>query len=272
MRLMLVGPVVMGLAGCRTGPKPMTLAEREAVYHRAEATLPRAILFKPLETVPTNRLAWVLAPLFLQETLLADAAAVPGLVPTVWFRSSQERIRGRMHEQLTYWWPPLQGEIVPSGEPGWQAVRLTLDADGLPAIWEALPSNGSPGAIFVSRQLETAAQAEWGGPLPGRRFAVERALRDAPGVVVVRVLDDTPVPLGPLIHLRASNGRVSSVLCRCMPTQVRELVGTMYYQLRPAEARGDTLSATGHSRGDRPPPRWPESVPLERRLRLPSRF
>ena len=54
-----------------------------------------------------------------------------------------------------------------------------------------------------------------------------------PDVIVVRVIDDGPVPLGPIIYLSAATRQVSALVCRCMPAQARRLLATRTYDLLP---------------------------------------
>jgi hypothetical protein len=77
---------------------------------------------------------------------------------------------------------------------------------------------------------------EFGPPLPGRTYSVERSLADAPKVVVARVLDDGPMPMGPMVYLSAGSRNVSTVLCRCMRAQAKNLAGTYTYELTPLPA------------------------------------
>ena len=100
-----------------------------------------------------------------------------------------------------------------------QGIRITLDARSQPAAWEVLTDTSGLRLIFVSQSLEAAAAAEFGKPLQGRRYAIERDLGQAPGVVVPRVVDDGPVAMGPIVYLCEGTRNVSTVICRCMPAQ-----------------------------------------------------
>ena len=98
--------------------------------------------------------------------------------------------------------------------------------------------------IFASQNLESAAVAQFGKPLPGRRYALERSLTEAPRVIVARVLEDAPVAMGPIVYLRAGTCSVSTVICRCMAAQVKRLAATSPYQLQFCQA-GSADSAPG---------------------------
>ena len=60
-----------------------------------------------------------------------------------------------------------------------------------------------------------------------------------PDVVVARIIDDGPVPMGPYVYLNALPSRaVTTALCRCSPSQVEAFIETRYYDLRPLETLG----------------------------------
>jgi hypothetical protein len=77
--------------------------------------------------------------------------------------------------------------------------------------------------------------------------------------VVANVIDDGPVPMGPVVYLLQHSRDVSTLICRCMASRGGELLGQTNYELH--------LSAplTG-SRSAFPP------AALERQLRLPRSF
>jgi hypothetical protein len=117
-----------------------------------------------------------------------------------------------------------------------RGVRITLGQDGLPLVWEALSTDTRTRVLFIAESLEQAARREFGEPLPGRRFSIERAADEAPDVVVARIIDDGPVPMGPYVYLNAPPSRaVTTVLCRCSPSQVEAFIETRYYDLLPLE-------------------------------------
>ncbi len=241
------------------------------------------------------------APLIVQEVddrsqtdpspfgAIVSANEVPRVDPTrstLYTGTFTTRIHSIDHEQVVYFWryPHRVDEPEKASLEG-RGVRITLGSDGSPLVWEALSTNSNTRVFFVSEGLELAAVREFGGPLPGRRYAVEPALDETQNVVIARVLDDGPVPMGPYVYLNAPPKReVTTVLCRCMPSQADEFVETLGYDLAPLESIrdwGDTRSCI-----DPPPPRvywggtlsywnlkipW-EETPLERILRWPKKF
>ena len=101
----------------------------------------------------------------------------------------------------------------------------------------------APAERWAAEQFKGIA---FGDPLPGRRFSIERAADEAPDVVVARIIDDGPVPMGPYVYLNAPPSRaVTTVLCRCSPSQVEAFIETRHYDLLPLE----TIDSSDGERG-----------------------
>jgi hypothetical protein len=272
---------------------------REEIYDRANAEFANAALIKPVESSRTDHEAFEFAPLIIQEIAVAGRgdglegfgqasvshpAAAPGHTTnaTIYFHKGKVLVQGRSHEQFAYFWRSSEGAPIPesgatSRSCSNQGVRITLDSAGQPAIWEVLADPGGSDILFVSQSLEAAAVAGFGKALPGRRFSVERGLRDAPNTIVARVIDDGPLPMGPIVYLRAGAGDVGTLICRCMPAQVKRLVGESYYELVTVDGHSAKAPAgvTSRAAGERAA-FWPEGMPPQRRLgrclRLPANF
>ncbi len=279
--LTVLGLAGLAFGGCVSGPKPMDAQARDALCRRAAGQFESTVLFKPDEATLTNGFAFQLAPLFLVEAKEADAAETMKRFPAVFFAESATSLNGQPRLQVSYCWPWEGTERRSDQSSPWQGVRITLGAAGQPVIWEVLHDGSGARLLFVSQNLEAAARREFGAPRPGRRFAVERALSEAPSIVVVRALDDAPVAMGPVIYLRGGTGDIGTVICRCMPSQAQRLVGQAQYTLRPAHPVG------GDS--ERPPPNPSPPTPalpasdcwrewesprgsLDQLLRLPAEF
>jgi hypothetical protein len=158
-----------------------------------------------------------------------------------------------------------------------QGIRVTLNSSGQPVIWEVLADSSGAAVIYVSRNLEAPAAAEFGKPLPGRHYTVERSLEGAPNVIVARIIDDGPVAMGPIVYLSAGTRAVATLICRCMPAQAKRLLGTSVYDLLPCQATAaQSLLTQAKARAREQTAFWPGdppgSDPLEKRLRLPSGF
>lgn len=256
--LLLVG--LLAWAGCATRPRAINAEQATALRTRAEAHFQRGFYLKPAEASSIATQALQLAPLFIIETSetheLPDLPA-PVVRPQVFFHPGHTMLNGRRHEQMTYWWTypkdsRARQDVLPA-----QGVRITLDSAGQPVIWELLADSSGAQVIFVAQSLEAQAMHEFGAPLDGRRFAIERAPADAANVVVARVIEDGPVTMGPIVYLRAGTRDVTTVICRCMEAQVREMGGQREYELVFAP-HGPALVRN--------------SEDIRQRLRLPERF
>ena len=158
--------------------------------------------------------------------------------PAIYWQSDTVQLKGKAHARFSYVWcysPGPQGSErgqstnnVSPGRPEsglpLQGIRITLNSAGQPVIWEVLADSSGAELIFVSQNLEAAAVAEFGKPLPGRRYAIERSVDEAPNVIVARVIDDGPVAMGPIVYLSAGTRAVSTLICRCMPAQAKRLL------------------------------------------------
>ena len=220
--------------------------------------------------------------------------------PTIYTASSTVTIAGTDYQQVDYvWWygvdridpdaasasSPAAGVRLPERsrglKPAARGVRITLDSDGFPCVWETLSGDPEVDLLFVSDSLERAAVEAFGSPLPGRRYSIERSATEAPRTVVARVIDDGPIPMGPFVYVSAAGRRVITVTCRCSRSQTNSIVETAYYDLEPLEslagwgldiaALGGFVTASPANQPSASPPGAgsPKRVPLERRLRWP---
>lgn len=255
---LLLGLCMLVMNACAPKPKTLDFQQRVAIYERAGIQFTHAVLFKPAETVFTNTLGFKLAPLLLLEVTNTNETSV---MPAVYFEESRMQLNGRSYDQVTFTWhpPPPGGAKVAA--PSVQGIRLTLSAFGSPVVWEVLKDDTGGDLVFVSQSVETAARAAFGPPLAARRSAVEPSLDSAPTAIVARVIDDGPVPMGPIVHLNAGSHNVSTLVCRCMPTQAKRLLETKTYELRPL---GDANVRPAFE-----PSGAPAAARLARLLRLP---
>lgn len=252
IRTLAFSALAIALCGCANArSKPVITAEvREAIYARANVEFTNAVLWKPSESSDVSSNDFRLAPIILEEAGVRQDVPDTNKPVRVSVCSYETTIAGRSREQ----WIFLCRFPAPSPDvrTPMRAVKITLDRAGQPVIWEILGDSTGADVIFVSQSLETAAAGAFGGPLPGRRYSVERDLAAASNTVVARVIEDGPMPMGPMIYVGQGYDLIT-LICRCMPAQARELVGQRTYRLEEA-----TLP-------------WPRP-PLERRLRLPPGF
>jgi len=234
---------------------------RAGIYQRATNQFELADFYKPAES-KTNDPAYTLAPLILQEVAGAgDPFSRPdrfgtlslsnGLRvldrsrPSVYWYADTVTLSGKAHARLAYFWfyslgtarsdsaPRLEPSNQRRGSLSVQGVRITLNSAGQPVIWEVLTDGSGTRVMFASQGLEAAAAARFGKALPGRRYAIERSITEAPDVIVARVIDDGPVAMGPIVYLSGGTHSVSTLICRCMPAQLKTLRTTAIYDLLP---------------------------------------
>jgi hypothetical protein len=233
------------------------------IYQRATNEFACAEYYKPVET-KTNEPSFTLAPLILQQvngaqeppslpdrfgtlSVSNEAPVLDQSRPTIYWEADTVQVNGRAHARFSYAWCyfPRPGESEPgqrtnnvslgrakAGLP-FQGIRITLNSAGQPVIWEVLADSSRAKLFFVSQHLEAAAVAEFGKPLLGRHYSIERSVEAAPDVIVARVIDDSPVSMGPIVYLSAETRQVSTLICRCMSAQARKLLVTDSYNLRP---------------------------------------
>ena len=164
--------------------------------------------------------------------------------PVVYTSESRALLGGRLHTQRTYvWFHPGSASPTRGNDRALaQGVRMTVGADGFPVIWEILSPasvNRFPGgqlrAIYVSQSLEQAARTRFGPPSPACMFSAERTSRRTRDVVIIKVLEDGPMPLGPYVYEAAKDFGITTLLCRCSPQQVDRFIESSYYDLRPMD-------------------------------------
>jgi hypothetical protein len=277
------------------------------IYQRATNEFAEAVFFKPREP-RTPDLSFSLAPLILQEVhatkqplslpdrfgTLCVSNRAPVLDPShpaIYWQTDAVQIKEKAFTRLAYLWcygaSPLEPALGPSTSGTatgqveralpLQGIRITLNSAGQPGIWEVLADSSGAKLFFASQNLEAAALAEFGQPLPGRRFAVERSMEAAPDVIVARVIDDSPVAAGPIVYLGSGTRSVSTLICRCMPAQANKLVATSTYELLPFNvAATNSLIVQArtalHGRAAFWPGDDPDGEHLEACLRLPAAF
>lgn len=99
--------------------------------------------------------------------------------PVVYWKHAQAKVRDRRYDQLVYVaWYPSRPALSPgdpqAGRIDGVVVRITLDRRRRPAVYEFVRTCGCYHTLWVADHVEKAALAEFGGPLPGMAFAVQK--------------------------------------------------------------------------------------------------
>ena len=266
-------------------PAPIDLSlvrkEHEALRKATKRRFERGAFIEPSDDSDVGELIWM-APLAVQElgkeTDEMEASVRPGALTvdpsgqavvdterlTIYLISSRVRLGQQRFDQLTYLWfyPPR----AMGGAIGWRGCRIILSKQRFGVVWEVLSSEAAQRVFYVPKSLEKASANEHGPPLDGRHHAVEPSLEDYPNVVVARVVGDGPQPMGPFVYLDQSLA-VTTMMCRCDPSQVDAFPQSVNYRLTPIDTMRDL------HRGDTPPPNLHLPDPsddLSTVLRLPS--
>ncbi len=259
------------LFGCasqdRSSEPKVTDAVRKEIYRRAGEQFHEVALLKP--QVTDNKAVGVeFAPLILIQTVVRSELAAAE-TPTVWFFPSGVSIEGREHRQWTYYWQRSQTKR--RSVPSFQGIRITLNLSGEPVIWEVLSDGSGAELIWISQSLEIAAGKEFSKALPGRTCSVERSIAEASRVVVPDVVDDGPMPMGPILYA-AANGDIHSVACRCSATQAESLGEQGFYRLQETTSAGAKAQIGRVQRPVDFVERWFDATRLTKCLRLPKTF
>ena len=196
-----------------------------------------AWLIKPPEHGDTNSLAWRLAPILILEaaTNRAPGGLTNPALRTVFYAERNVVIAGRDYRQVAYFWRPATNLSDAPSRVQPRGIMLTVDSDGWPVLSELLGSIGPSQVFFATQRLERAAAREFGAPLRGRQFALERSLRTAPRSILGLVIEDGPMPMGPMVYLTADQQTITAVLCRCMPSPIESAAGGANYELKRVE-------------------------------------
>jgi len=260
----------------KNAPSSGSMDQKIAGIHaRQDRVYPAAFLFKPEQTHETS-LCYELAPLILQELDPQSAGSPSGQFtnaqivlarrkPEVFCGASSVRLGGKVHIQITYVWLYDSAERTSTIESrDAHGIRITLDSDGRPVIWEVLSDSSRVHLIYVAESLEGKAHEVYGPPLDGRRFSIEARGDEDDPFTVARLISDGPVPMGPILYIPPHTLDITTLICRCMPSQVGEIVGSDYYQLRSLDALPDSSYL--------PALRQDPAAQLKRCLRLPTSF
>ncbi|HID24291.1 MAG TPA: hypothetical protein EYP14_18075 [Planctomycetaceae bacterium] len=283
----------------RAADQREAVANRHAVLQRVRRHFDLVDFYKPRRGDPID-FSYYLSPLICQEVLAGSAAPhgsfgsvvreaphqfrVDSQQPTVYAERRSVVVDGCHHDQLIFVWCY---DVSTAGELTAQGVRMTLDRKGFPAVLEVLTDSSGLRLIFVSLRLEKAAAAQYGPPPSGCRYSVERSRPGSSKLLVARVIDDGPAPMGPYVYLDAAAHDVVNLRCRCATLQARRFRRSIPYRFLPLSDlrllgfRIDFASGTARlgrsTNSEDAGPAIPETQPSAapywaRRLRLPSSF
>ena len=173
--------------------------------------------------------------------------------PTVYSDTGSIEIAGAAFQTATYMWFH-EDRADSSGCMGASAIRAVLGDDGFPLFWEVGRCTTEPGSrvgprqLFVSSSLELEAEDRFGPPLTKRRHAIERDAGGTADAVVARIIEDGPIPMGPYVYIDRAAHRITTLLCRCSPSQMEDVVTTETYDLQPLADVREILASINRAR------------------------
>jgi hypothetical protein len=142
-------------------------------------------------------------------------------------------IEGREHIQLTYtaWYPAhprMKAIDLESADIDSCVLRVTLDADNAPLFYETIAACGCFHKVFVERWLEESAKQAFGPPEQGKKYCVERTVKDAIEWDVAGAVDEPrEQPRRPVVFLKAGDHKVlgmgSAARLRVPPTAEKHI-------------------------------------------------
>jgi hypothetical protein len=143
-----------------------------------------------------------------------DTKAVVAGRPTVYAIYQKVPIDGHEHVQLTYtaWYPAhprMKAFDLEEADIDSCVVRVTLDGQNAPLWVETIAACGCFHKVFVERWVEDAAGRAVGPPEPGKKFAVERSVKDAIDWEVAGLIDEPrDQPRRPVVFIKAGDHKV----------------------------------------------------------------
>jgi hypothetical protein len=215
----------------------------------------KGILFKPDMDAPADDAR--MAPLIIREIRANPGASVGEFFgsidgdesnrsdidssgPPVYLFEDMVQIAGVTYRRTAHVWSYARS---PSDPTALGCVQIIMNQDSMPVLWQVLDTQDAKAdSVYVAQSVERAAKRQHGQPLALRRFAVESSLESAP-VRVVRLIDDGPEPMGPMVYVTDAPHRIAALACRCMDSQVDAIEDARFYRLvRPASGNGETGS------------------------------
>ncbi|MGB0716188.1 MAG: hypothetical protein ACPGXK_09935, partial [Phycisphaerae bacterium] len=190
-----------------------------------------------------------------------DELGVDSSAATVYAMEQTLQFAGGPAHASAYWWRYENAR-------NWQGFAvITIDKEK-PITWFPLycgarqcpygqQTDVAERPVFVASNCEQAMREAGEETAEGRLFAVDVPLEISRETYVARLVESGPLPMGPIVYLQHQNGaaesatqttngngsastalpnlRVSSILCRCMPSQAYEYVSENWYTMRPLD-------------------------------------
>ena len=117
------------------------------------------------------------------------------------------------------------------------------------------------GRLSWRARLRKLPLGNMGLPCPGRRYSIQASALNAPAIVVGGLVEDGPIPMGPIVYVESTTNAISTIHCRCTAAQVRIVSETRVYALRPMEDALESGSWDGGTKETGQDRRWFSTIP-----------
>jgi len=161
--------------------------------------------------------------------------------PTLYWQIEQATIKGQPFKQLVYvfWYPRRPVGSIETGAIDGGILRITLDKQGRPAVYEYAQTCGCYHGVFVARNIEEQAKAQYATIEPNRMHAVEPPITGHDDWVVRNLIDAQP-GTRPVLFLSAGKHFLVDIAAM-NPKQIADLTHDQHKTY--ALATYDTLDA-----------------------------
>jgi hypothetical protein len=234
--MILLLPLWLGiiLCGCKAFTKSLSdhltrwkMLDQGAVEDPLKAVGGDGVVFSPkgrdqplsrrqLASASPQQLVAYYSPVFVQQRVNTKAQRYPfvGGPPKVYAIYQKRSLVGHDHIQLTYtaWYPAharMKSFDVEEADIDSCVVRVTLDAQNVPLFYETIAACGCFHKAFVQKRVELAAARSFGPPEKGKKYSVERTLKDDIDWEVAGVVDEPEDrPRRPVVFVKAGDHKV----------------------------------------------------------------
>jgi hypothetical protein len=137
--------------------------------------------------------------------------------PRVYALYEKRSLGGQEHVQLTYtaWYPahPRMKTIdLEEADIDSCVLRVTLDSNHAPLLYETIAACGCFHKVFATRALEEESARLFGPPEKGKKFSVERSVKDSIDWEVAGLVEETrDKPRRPVVFIKAGDHKVLGV-------------------------------------------------------------
>ncbi|GJM24589.1 MAG: hypothetical protein DHS20C16_10040 [Phycisphaerae bacterium] len=147
--------------------------------------------------------------------------------PAVFLFADTIELNGVTYKRLAHLWTYADSD---KGTGALGCVQVVFNQSSEPVLWGVHSPRRAIDEVYVAKSVEVAAKREHGDPPTGRKFSVEKSRKASP-IRVVRLLKDGPEPMGPMVYVADAPRRVAALACRCMDSQVDEILDAGFYRL-----------------------------------------